>query len=178
MKKFFSFAFMAVDIVACTLVSCGSDDDDEPSVSKDSYSLEALISDEILSLYDVTVTRTAGSDVKVYQFTKSSKIEHDETTTGVKSNGADVFSVNKGTHVTVKANLKLKSNWADIIKTLTDNSYLLVQTTYKTPKSSSPERRVIHLKKETATQEYLEGCGNSLTLNLAFDSEDKPGLFE
>lgn len=170
MKKFFYFAFMAVALVACTLVSCGSDDD-EPSVSKDSYSFETILSDEILSLYDVTITRTAGSDVKVYQFTKSSKIQHDETTTGVKSNGADVFSVDKGTHVTVKADLKLKSNWADIIKTLSDNSYLLVQTTYKTPTSYSPERRVISLKK-TATQEYLEECGNSLaTLNLDYDSE-------
>lgn len=172
MKKIFSFAFMAVVLAAFTFVSCGSDDDDDPVVSKDKYSFESTISDGAFALYDITVTRTAGKDVKVYQYTKSGKIALSETTTvDGKSCATDAFEVEKGTKVTIKTECKLKSNWKEVIKS---SPYIAAKTLYSASIGISKDESNGFKVLDDATQEMMETYYPKMLEGLiGYDSSEK-----
>lgn len=165
MKKILSMAMLAVvALVACTLVSCSSDDGGSDSGSKSQQcSFTAYLTSDILKIYDVSIVRTSGKESKKYTFTTDVTFDVALDSHKGKSNGGDNFSVKKGDKASVSASLSLKTNWQDIVNSISgDEIELAFYKKVITETGASGTGSDYSIDKAKATKEALESFAEKI----------------
>lgn len=189
MKKLFSTAAMAmvafVSVVSMT--SCNNDDTssynnvpvtpskDKSAVTENGYSFNAVISDDVMALYDVQVRVNTGSETKTYStadFSTNGNVTFYVFTQKVMLAGKTAptftFKAKNNEAVSVKTTFTLKANYKDALAAMGEKECkFYVQPNYKTPTEFHSTAWGLQQKSGKCTEEllnkYAEGLGQILS---------------
>lgn len=140
MKKFFFslLALVSVSMMSVSLVSCGNDEDEPtPQDQNIKYHLEFVVSNDILDIYDVDITKIVGDQKTTYPLKQDKEVSDILGKWKGKSTGADEFEVAKSTSVSVNSTFKLKSTWRENISGRTQLTLRVIRTAYSNGSASS-----------------------------------------